>query len=94
MAEIARARACQCDYRPTGAPPTRLGPGRLWARENHGTRTAMVKGVDTFAVFDIIEEWYTESSNYNIMRGQNRRCDDGSICEHYVQVTLHVVDTV
>ena len=32
MAEIARIRACQCHYRPNGRTPTRLGPGRLWAR--------------------------------------------------------------
>ena len=62
MAEIARIRAYQCDYRPTGAPPTRLGPGRLWARENHGTWPEAGKGVNTIAVFDTIEEWYMESS--------------------------------
>lgn len=66
MVNIARNHACSCTYYTSGAPSVPLGGPRLWARENHGTRP--VEGQQpSQAVFEIINDWYSEGTNYQFM---------------------------
>ena len=90
MVNIARNHACSCTYYASGAPSIPLGGSRLWARENHGTRP--VEGQQpSEAVFEIVNDWYSEGTNYQFMgMASNGRCTGNNICEHYVHVSMTV----
>ena len=77
LADIAAMNACQCNFQYTNLSP--INYRQYYARENHIYYPANNLG-------SMVAYWYLKNENYNY---QHRRCDENTICEHYLNVSSY-----